>query len=837
MTTINIVTIFNKYKIIFICIFLIATTSLVYWQISTHDFISFDDNDYVYENSHVVQGITKENIIWAFTFADHERTYWHPVTWVSHMLDCELYGLNAGHHHLTSLILHILNTILLFIVLNKMTNAPWKSAVVASFFALHPVNVDSVAWLAERKNLLSTFFLLLTIYAYTAYAKKNHVSYYLLALFVFILGLLSKPMLVTLPFMLLLIDFWPLGRIRIESSGETTDSIIKQLLNQKPIISKIILEKIPFLILSFASIYISLSSFDTITTGFVSNSSPMTVRAANASVSYLQYIFLLLFPHNLDFFYPYPQYVPFVHAALSGILLVTITAITLSQAKRLPYLAVGWLWFLGSLLPVIGLVQRGLWPAFAERWAYIPFIGLFIILVWGLHDMSSAFKVKKTASAVLIAMPLIIFMVLTWKQAGHWENSETLYQHSIKVNPGNYVALINLGVALAYEGENEKAIEYFNRSLVINPRLAISQYNLGDVLATMKKTDEAIDHYYKAIIIKSDYIGAYRKLVDILWDQGKKEETIRVLSKALHANPDSRELANNLGEALAKNGQKEDAIKHYLKVIQQDPHNAIACNNLALLFMEKEENDTAIDYFSRAVSIDPDYVKAHINLASLLKRIGKIEESKNHLIKAIEIDPENETGHFYLGVIYYQLENDALAINHFNEALRINTDNAETHYYLAVCYTRTGTLEDIIHHSREAVRLNSNFVEAQKILDTSILRKNDIEQKMTGFEEKLAANPKDPDLLFKLAVMNKMTGNYDKSLYYLHKMEMLQPKNPNILYNISCIFSKKNNIEESLNYLKKAIEKGFNDWVLLKNDIDLQNIRTSDYYKKLIATY
>jgi hypothetical protein len=359
----------KKYKGILICLFIILVAGAVYWQVTDYDFVNIDDDYYVTKNTHVKDGITKDGLLWAFSLpGPGDQTYWHPLAWLSHMLDSELYGLNGGMHHLTNLLLHIANALLLFTVLMKMSNAFWRSAFVALLFALHPVNVDSVAWIAERKNVLSTFFWLLTMLAYTYYVNKPHVLRYLLVIFIFILGLLSKPMLMILPCVLLLIDYWPLGRIRFEFSEETSSrekNILDIFREQKSIFYKLILEKIPFFVLSFISIYISFISLKTIGARESAHLVPMSLRVANALVSYLKYMYKMVWPHDLTYFYPYPKIVPFWHVAVSIFVLVAITIVAFRMLRKHSYFAVGWLWYLGTLVPVIGIVQGGLWPSIA----------------------------------------------------------------------------------------------------------------------------------------------------------------------------------------------------------------------------------------------------------------------------------------------------------------------------------------------------------------------------------------------------------------------------------------------------------------------------------------
>ena len=356
-----------------ICLGLVISILLCYWQVRNYEFINFDDDLYVTDNRNVQAGINRSGIKWAFSFEDKNKTHWHPLSWLSHMTDIQLYGMNPGQHHLTNVIFHIFNTLLLFFVLYRMTGKVWQPAIVAALFGVHPLNVESVAWVAERKNVLSTFFFMLTLLAYALFSEKPNTFRYLLIVIFFIFGLLSKPMLVTLPFVLLLIDIWPLGRIELLQPGNKRWCILGRL----------ILEKIPLFILSGLSTFLGSASLQGLGSYISLQTAPMTLRLSNALVSYVKYMGKMIWPHNLAVFYPFPKIIPIYQTLGAFILLVWVSFMFFAAFKRRPYLTIGWLWFLGTLVPVIGLIQVGLWPALADRWAYLPMIGLLIIATWG----------------------------------------------------------------------------------------------------------------------------------------------------------------------------------------------------------------------------------------------------------------------------------------------------------------------------------------------------------------------------------------------------------------------------------------------------------------------
>ncbi len=363
-----------------VCLFLIVATLAVYWQVGDHEFINFDDNLYVTENRHVQAGLTFEGIKWALTTTD--VAYWHPVTWLSLMLDYELYGLNSRGYHLTNLLFHILSTLLLFVVLKRMTGAHWQSAFVAALFALHPLNVESVAWVVERKNVLSTFFWMLTVWTYARYAERPKLNRYLLILPPFALGLMAKPMLVTLPFVLILLDYWPLGRLQL--------NVLPTIWGERGVLWG----KVPLLALSAVSIYLSSLSIER----GCSEPASMSLRIANALVSYVGYIGKMIWPHNMAVFYPPPDMVPIWQAVLAALFLVFVSVLVIRTARQRPYLAVGWLWYIGTLVPAIGLVRAGLWLAMADRFAYVPFIGLFVMIAWGVCRPHSKVALSKACT-------------------------------------------------------------------------------------------------------------------------------------------------------------------------------------------------------------------------------------------------------------------------------------------------------------------------------------------------------------------------------------------------------------------------------------------------------
>ena len=473
----------NKYSVLCICLAIALTTLVVYWQLRDNDFVNFDDPGYISQNEHVKAGLTWEGIVWAFS--QSHAFNWHPLTWISHMLDCELYSLNAGGHHFTNLLFHIVNALLLFLLLNRMTKNLWASAFVAAAFALHPLHTESVAWASERKDVLSTFFWILTTWAYVWYVERRGIARYILVMLFFVLGLLSKQMLVTLPFVLLLLDYWPLKRFGFEerSSMRGVRPVVSVTIRQS------ILEKVPLFILSVAAsiIVFSVQQGTVVMKSILEYS--LAYRLANAVVAYTLYIGKMFWPIHLAIIYPHQgDKLPAWQIAGAILLMLCITTAVIYKLRRRPYLGVGWFWYLGTLVPVIGLVQVGN-QALADRYTYVPLTGLFIIVAWGMSDMLGRLRYRKVVLSLLGIISLAVLGVLSSRQVRHWRNGITLYEHATKVVANNWLAHNMLGRLFASQGNFEKAIEEYNKALKIEPDNALPNTNLGTALAQQGRLD------------------------------------------------------------------------------------------------------------------------------------------------------------------------------------------------------------------------------------------------------------------------------------------------------------------------------------------------------------
>jgi Tfp pilus assembly protein PilF len=546
---------------LYVSLSLLALTLMVYFQVHNFDFVNFDDRETIIGNTHIRDGITLAGLAWAFTSA--YAANWFPVTWISHMLDFQMFGLDSGWHHLTNVMIHLASTALLFALLKRMTQRLWESAFVSFVFALHPLHVESVAWVSERKDVLSAFFWILTIWLYADYVEKPGLRRYLPALGAFCLGLMSKQMLVTLPFVLLLLDYWPLKRSKTWMP--------------------LLIEKTPFLaisaLLSVVTFKVQRSAGAVTALDFI----PLATRAENAVISYVTYIVQFFWPSGLAVFYPYPPVLPVWQIAGSAAILVAISALSLLR----PYLAVGWLWYLGTLVPVIGLIQVGL-QARADRYTYIPMIGISIMLAWGAAEIMARWPRVKFPLQVAAVSICLAWTALTWTQVQYWQNSVTLFDHAIASTKDNFLAHSNLGVVLAEQGKTQDALRHLFASVEENPNYNDSRNNLGALLGRLGRTDEAAEQFAQAIRIWPNDAHAHNNLGNTLVARQKFVEGANEFQTALRLVPDFAMAHFGLGGALLNLGQTDEAIAQFSEALRLDPNLAPARDGLKKALSLKE---------------------------------------------------------------------------------------------------------------------------------------------------------------------------------------------------------------------------------------------------------
>jgi tetratricopeptide (TPR) repeat protein len=726
----------NKLYSLVIYLILALAIIIAFEQVCRNQFVGYDDDVYVTENPQVKGGITRESVIWAFTTAHSAN--WHPLTWLSHMLDCDFFELNPLGHHLSSLLFHIANTLLLFWVLKRMTGALWRSAFVAAAFALHPLHVESVAWVAERKDVLSGFFWMLTMAAYIRYAERPGLGRYVLVFLFLCLGLMAKPMLVTLPFVLLLLDYWPLGRFQW-SRQDSLKALSKSSVNvgvQGMPASRLVAEKIPLFVLS---------SVSSVVTFLVQRSSGVVVqieklslnaRIANTLVSYIKYIGKMIYPRRLAVLYPHPGHsLPLWQPMVCFMVLAVVSAGIIYAARRRRYLVVGWLWYVGTLVPVIGLVQVGM-QAMADRYTYLPIIGLFIIIAWGASELFGRWRLQKIVLGISAGIVLAVLLICTRVQVRYWHNDFTLYGHTLAVTRNNYTIHYNLGVALKSKGRVDEAISHYRKALQFKPNYADVHNNLGVALKSKGEVDEAISHYRKALQFEPGHASAHY----------------------------------NLGITLQLQGKLDEAISHYRKALQSKPDYANAHNNLGVALKSQDKLDEAISHYRKALQFEPDHASAHNNLGVALQLQGELEESVKHYRKAVQFNPQGYVALKNLGIVLVDQGKCQEAIKHLNEALRVKPDKPEAHHYLALAYAQLGKYNLAITHWTEAVKLKPDFADALKSLAWTLASQENPKFRNPDEAIRLAMRCceltefKKPVFLDTLAVAYAAAGRFDQAL-------------------------------------------------------------------------
>jgi len=767
----------KKTLVILVYLALILSTVAVFWQVRNFDFVNYDDNLYVYQNPHVLNGLTTDGAIWAF--ATPHVGNWLPLTWISFMFDCQLFGPNPGWMHIINLLLHLANTLLLFAILKKITAAVWPSAFVAAAFALHPMHVESVAWIAERKDVLSTLFLLLTLTAYLSYVRHKSLFSYILAVMLFGLGILAKPMLVTLPFILLLLDYWPLNRF-VSSTVKTSGRQFRKSApapNKRSIINRLIIEKIPFFVLSAVSSVITF--FVQQSSGAVAdiNIFPLQSRVANAFLSYAKYIGKMFWPQDLAIFYPYDaRTIQSWQIVLCALLLIVVSVLTIRFGRKQKYLFVGWLWFVVTLIPVIGLIQSGS-QAWADRYTYISYIGLFIMIAWGVPELLSKWPYRKIAIGISMVVVLTALGISAGRQAIYWNNSSTLFLHALKVTSGNYVAHDCLGDDLREHGKTALAIEQFTKSLQIKPSYADAVNGIGMAL----------------------------------YDEGDLKQAIEYFQKALQLKPDSPSAHNNLGFALQKQGKLNEAATHFTQAVQIDPDFVLARNNLANALVLQDRLDEALDQFHAILRLEPDSAYAHDGLGIVLQKQGKLTEAIVHFTKAVQIMPNSSQAHLDLGSTLLEKGSVSQAIEQFNIVLKAEPNSVKAHNNLGYALSREGRLDEAIAHFCQAVQIAPDFAEARNNLANALILQGRLDEALDQFREVLRLMPdwSAPmnDLAWFIATHPEIKDrNVNEAISLAnHACELTNYKDPAIVGTLAAAYASAGRFPEAIDTAKRAI--------------------------------
>jgi len=556
-----------------IIIFLIVTSVIAFSPVAANEFINFDDNGYITENVRVQQGITLQNVQWALTTTYF--SYWHPLTWLSHMLDWHLFGANASGHHLMSLFLHIGSVIFLFLFLYKTTNHIWPAAFAAALFSLHPLRVESVAWASERKDVLNIFFTVLCFYAYAFYADEKKVSRYVLCMLFFVLAVMSKPMAVTLPFVLLLLDYWPLnrwGNPYHENTKKGFSSVIK-----------LIVEKIPFFCVSLAASAGAIWAQSKEGTVASLDNVPFMIRTSNAIVAYVSYLGKLLWPVNLAVFYPYEYVLPPWKILFSAAVILVITLIVMYYIRKKPFLFVGWYIYLGTLVPVIGLVQVGS-QAMADRYTYVPSLGITFVLAWGIPSIIENQKLRKRFLAPVAVIFLSLLMLLTWQQCHYWKNSVTVFIHAISVTKNNALAHNQLGLAFYEQGRDREALYHFDKTILLQPAQDSAYNNRGAIYLKYGRTEQALQDFNKTLAVNPHYVKAYNNRANLYIQERQYRLAMEDLNEAIRLQPDYVLAYFNRGLLSAGLGDYQKAIHDFDSVTMLNANHVYAYHNRASLY-------------------------------------------------------------------------------------------------------------------------------------------------------------------------------------------------------------------------------------------------------------
>jgi tetratricopeptide (TPR) repeat protein len=753
-----------------ICAFLALSTLAIYWSVTRHGFVNFDDTDFVTENKHVQAGLTWEGIKWAFSPYTEVARNWHPLTMLTHMVDCELFGLNAGMHHLVTLLYHIANTLLLFFVLRKMTGALWRSAIVAMLFAVHPLHVESVAWMAERKDVLSTLFWMLVMWTYVDYARTRSKAKYILTFVFLACGLMSKPMLVTMPFVLLLMDYWPLRRMAFTSTPSAPPAVkanrAEKELHANDSFGWLLIEKVPFLILS---LLLCLVTFHIQKTGgamVATDYTPLGTRTANAFVSYGKYVVKMFWPENLCGLYLRHGDWPIGVVAPAVSFVIGMCAAAVALAKRKPYFTFGWFYFLGTLVPVIGIVQVGM-QAMADRFTYIPMTGLFVLIVWGVWDLAIRFSIPKPVLAGAAGVAFVACAAVTLHIIPFWTNSETLFNRMISVDPNNFMGHYNLANQYNRKGNREAAIEQFEAALKAEPNYPEAHNNLAGVYQDQRQFDKAIAEYKEAARINNSPTYVIN-LGNAYVNASRYAEAIPYYEQAQRMDPSSASARTNSALAhyawanqLSTSNRLAEAESHYRSALQLNATYPDAASSFGLCLAREGQMAEAGQQFAEAnrlrgefKNVDP-IALAELNLANYLAANSKLQDAVVHYQAAAKIDSNNAEIFNGLGICYAMLGDMPNATKQFTEALRLHPDDAAAHGNLANALAAQNKIDEAIPHYTAALKNNTADYQAHFNLALSLSRVGRKDDAIAHYQEALRINPNYPEAQRALAELQK----------------------------------------------------------------------------------
>jgi len=794
-------------KVVLLCLLLFGLVVWVFLPSLRGDFIDFDDGVFINRNSHI--NLTWANFAWAF--CNPMAANWHPLTSWSFLLDHQLYGLKPWGYHLTNVLLHAFNTVLVFLVLRRMTGATWRSLMVAGLFGLHPLRVESVAWISERKDVLSVAFWMLTLWAYTRFAQRRSSVErrassaescrlaldprrwsldYGLALLFFALSLMSKPMVVTLPCVLLLLDYWPLERWKRER------------------LWGLLLEKAPFFLLSaIVSVvtYVTQKNADMMSNVLSGLSLSFGARLENALVSYGRYLGKLFWPVDLGALYPHPGCWPTQKILLAGLLVLGLSVLVFVLRRRQPYLPTGWLWYLGTLIPVIGLVQAGS-QSMADRYSYIPSLGILMVLVWGAYQMTERWHLRGIILGTTGGVLVLACIVLTRHQIGYWKDDVSVWRRAVAVTENNYDAHNRLGRAWFSQGRVDEAIREFQEVIRLNPGFAEAYYSLGHSFDTKGRVDEAMACFKKALEIRPDYIVAHDSLDSLLLQKGQVDQVIIRCQKALELEPDNETAHINLGSALFQKGRVDEAIVHYQKALQIKPDYVEAHINLGTALCQKGRVDEAIVHYQKALQIKPDYAEAYFALGNALNSQGRFDEAIASYQKALEIRPDYVAAHNGLSRILLQKGLVDQVMIHCQKALELEPDNETAYNNLGCALFQKGRMDDAIVDYQKALQIKPDYAEAHINLGTALFQKGSVDEAIVHFQKALQIKPDNAEACFALGLALNSQGRFTEAIVCFQKALEINPNLVEAHYNLGFALFSKGRLDDAIRELQETLK-------------------------------
>jgi len=806
-----------------IALALALATVAVYVPVFQNEFVDYDDDYYISQNPNLKLGLSGEGLKWAFT--ESYGANWYPLTWLSLMLDYELFGMSAAAFHGVNLALHVASAVLLFYVFLRMTGSLGASGFIAAVFALHPLHVESVAWAAERKDVLSALFWMLTLWAYARYAAKPGSRRLALVAIFLALGLMSKPMLVTLPFVLLLLDVWPLGRI-----GKTP-------------IGRLVLEKAP--LFALAAIASVITFFAQRAEGAVQplQTYSFSVRVANALVAYAAYVGKAFWPARLSPYYPHPgDSLPFWQAGAAFAALAAATLVTVALARkseRLRFLPVGWLWYLGTLVPVIGIVQVGQ-QAMADRYTYLPYIGLSIVVAFGFAELAKRVSFPRPALLAVGAASLLALAVVASAQVRVWRDSVSLFEHALRVTDENALAHINLGVAYLNRGRLEDAERELAEAIRIHPGAAEAHAALAGVRSDQGRGEEALELYRAALRLDPGSSATHRQMGSLLLKLGDSTQALVHFREASALAPADGDALVDLAVALSREGKYDEATAKFEEASSRAVQEPRLHHNWGVVLLERGDVDGAEKHFERALALRPDYAAARFSAGQAAMRRGKFAEAAEHLREAVRSEPENEDAyyhlglalananqldeayaeferarslnpdrpetHYSLGLVFARLGDLDRAAEHFRTSLGLSPENSEAHYSLGLALAAKGELEEAVSCYRRAIELAPDYAEAHNSWGVALASAGRLGEAVERFEAALAINPRLAEAHNNLGLALTQAGAMAPALEHFRAAAAIEPMNPDAHNNLGAALAREGRFGEAAESFRKAIE-------------------------------